>query len=73
MDPIGDVKYAKDTTLAMLLAAQAKGLELTYLEQGDLSLRDGAAFGRMRSLTVKADPDLGRSVSGRPNIAIMGR
>ena len=57
MDPIGDVKYAKDTTLAMLLAAQAKGLELTYLEQGDLSLRDGAAFGRMRSLTVKADPD----------------
>ncbi len=42
MDPIGTIKYAKDTTLAMLLAAQARGCELTYLEQGDLALRDGA-------------------------------
>ncbi len=28
MDPIEDIKYAKDTTLAMLLAAQARGYEL---------------------------------------------
>lgn len=57
MDPIGGIKYAKDTTLAMLLAAQAKGLELTYLEQSDLALRDGVAIGRMRSLTVRPDPE----------------
>jgi glutathione synthase len=57
MDPIGGIKYAKDTTLAMLLAAQARGLELTYLEQGDLALRDGTAIGRTRSLTVHADPN----------------
>jgi glutathione synthase len=56
MDPIGGIKYAKDTTLAMLLAAQARGLELSYLEQGDLALRDGEAFGRLRSLTVRPDP-----------------
>jgi glutathione synthase len=56
MDPIGDIKYAKDTTLAMLLAAQARGHELWYLTQPDLCLRDGVARGRARPLTVKADP-----------------
>jgi len=56
MDPIGAITYAKDSTLAMLLAAQARGFELAYLEQGDLLLRDGVAFGHMRPLTVRADP-----------------
>ena len=52
MDPIGSIKPAKDTTLAMLLAAQARGWELHYLEQPDLYLRDGEARGRSRRLTV---------------------
>lgn len=56
MDPIGAINYAKDSTLAMLLAAQERGFELAYLEQRDLLLRDGVALGRMRSLTVRADP-----------------
>ncbi|MGD9597068.1 MAG: glutathione synthase [Steroidobacteraceae bacterium] len=56
MDPIADIKYAKDSTLAMLLAAAARGFELWYLEQADLSLRDGVARGRARALTVRADP-----------------
>jgi glutathione synthase len=56
MDPIGAISYAKDTTLAMLLAAQAHGFTLSYLEQADLMLRDGVALGRMRPLTVRADP-----------------
>jgi glutathione synthase len=56
MDPIGAINYAKDSTLAMLLAAQARGFTLAYLEQKDLSVRDGVAFGRMRPLTVAADP-----------------
>jgi glutathione synthase len=55
MDPIDTIKYAKDSTLAMLLAAQARHFELVYLEQSDLSLRDGVALGRGRSLTVRAD------------------
>ena len=55
MDPIDDIKYAKDSTLAMLLAAQARGFALIYLEQQDLALRDGVALGRMRPLTVRAD------------------
>ena len=55
MDPIDHIKYAKDSTLAMLLAAQARGFELVYMEQGDLSLRDGRAFARTRPLSVRAD------------------
>jgi glutathione synthase len=56
MDPIEDIKYEKDSTLAMLLAAQARGHELTYLTQEDLSLADGVALGNARPLTVRADP-----------------
>jgi glutathione synthase len=56
MDPIAKLKYAKDTTLAMLLAAQARGWSLHYLELADLRLRDGVAEGRSRELSVAADP-----------------
>jgi glutathione synthase len=55
MDPIAQIKYAKDSTLAMLLAAQARGFELVYMEQRDLSLRDGKALARTRPLKVAAD------------------
>jgi glutathione synthase len=55
MDPIGSIKYAKDSTLAMLLEAQARGWQLEYLEMADLSLQDGRAFGQMRRLTVRAE------------------
>src|ERR1700742_440086 len=56
MDPIGAIKYAKDSTLAMLLAAQARGFELAYLEMHDLLLRDGVALGGVRPLQVAAAP-----------------
>jgi len=53
MDPIGSIKVKKDSTLAMLLEAQARGWELYYMEQPDLYLRDGRSFGRMRGLAVR--------------------
>ena len=56
MDPIAAIHYAKDSTLAMLLAAQARGWSLLYMEQADLWLRDGIAWGRVRPLAVKPDP-----------------
>src|SRR5579859_3878006 len=71
MDPIADIAYAKDSTLAMLLAAQQRGFALSYLEQGDLLLRDGVAFGRMRPLTVRADPN-GWFTLGQPSIERLG-
>ena len=55
MDPIDHIKYAKDTTLALLLAAQARGWSLQYIEPADLRLRDGVAEASVRALTVAAD------------------
>jgi glutathione synthase len=57
MDPIGAVKYHKDSTLAMLLAAQARGWELFYMEMDDLALHDGVAHAGMRPLEVFADAE----------------
>ncbi|WP_420467795.1 glutathione synthase [Panacagrimonas sp.] len=55
MDPIGSIKPYKDTTLALMLAAQARGWHLEYLEQSDLLVRDGLPFGRMRTVSVRDD------------------
>ncbi len=54
MDPIEHIKPAKDSTLAMLLAAQARGWELHYAELSHLWLRDGRAMGRLAPLEVRA-------------------
>ena len=56
MDPIASVNYKKDSTLAMLWAAAKRGHELFYLEAGDLSLREGRAYGRLAALQVFEDP-----------------
>jgi glutathione synthase len=52
MDPIAAIHPKKDSTLAMLLAAQERGWEIVYFEQQDLSVRDGRPEGRGRRLTV---------------------
>lgn len=57
MDPIGAIHYKKDTSLAMLLAAQRRGWELHYMEMQDLYLRDGEPRARTQALTVAANPD----------------
>lgn len=56
MDPIGSIHFHKDSTLAMLLAAQRRGWTVQYMEAGDLFLRDGRAFARMRRLQVHDNP-----------------
>jgi glutathione synthase len=68
MDPIAAIKPAKDSTLAMLLAAQRRGWTLEYLEQRDLWLRDGVAFGRLRPLEVRDDPRTWYAL-GEPRVA----
>lgn len=56
MDPIDAITIKKDTTFAMLLAAQARGWPLHYFEQRDLYLRDDQACGRARLLSVQDNP-----------------
>jgi glutathione synthase len=57
MDPIGTIKVHKDSTFAMLLAAQDRGWRLSYMEQRDLALRQDRPVGRMRDLGVRDDPE----------------
>ncbi len=56
MDPISQITIKKDTSFALLLAAQARGDQLYYLEQPDLYLQQGRVHGRLRPLTVQDDP-----------------
>ncbi|MCG6656731.1 glutathione synthase [Halomonas campisalis] len=57
MDSIARLAYKKDTTLAMLWAAQERGWSLHYMEQEDLFLQNGRAHGRMRDLAAFRDPE----------------
>ncbi len=57
MDPIADIAFKKDTSLALLHAAQERGCELFYMEQSDLSIQNGKAMGRMAPLTVAMNPE----------------
>jgi len=55
-DPIEDFKPYKDTTFALMLAAQARGWQLLVFGTADLWVKDGTAYGRGRRVTVQDDP-----------------
>jgi len=56
MDPIEQINFKKDSSLAMLWAAAEKGWQLTYMRQQDLYLTGKEARARARSLKVYKDP-----------------
>lgn len=53
MDPIIEINIKKDTSFAMLLAAQNRGYLIYYIEMNDLYLQDGEAFAICSQLTVE--------------------
>lgn len=53
MDPISGIKTWKDSTFAMMLAAQRRGLDLYYMEQRDLYIEDSTARARTRTVKVE--------------------
>ncbi|MBX2823367.1 MAG: glutathione synthase [Gammaproteobacteria bacterium] len=55
MDPIESITPYKDSTLAMMLAAQEKGWTLWYMQQQDLYLVDGVAHARRTRVEVADD------------------
>ena len=57
MDPIESIKIHKDSSFAMLLAAQARGWQLFYMQQEDLYLQDGESRASVRSLQVQDHAD----------------
>ncbi len=57
MDPIEDIAFKKDTSLALMDAAQRKGWQLFYMEQADLALENGRAFASMSAIKVHMNPE----------------
>ena len=57
MDPIAEITPRKDSSLAMLLEASARDYEIHYMQQKDLRLMGGEAFGRSRILSVRDSDD----------------
>jgi glutathione synthase len=57
MDPIETITPKKDSTLAMMLEASRRGATIHYLEQRDLRLVRGEAFGRSRVVSVRDSLD----------------
>lgn len=70
MDPIGDINIKKDSSFAMLLAAQKRGWALVYMELPDLYLDQGEAKARVRNVTVERNPSKWFELSAPRDIAL---
>lgn len=55
MDPIHALSLKKDSTLAMIAAAQKRGLEVFYLNQADLLLHQGQVTALVKTLELRPD------------------
>ncbi|MBL1142121.1 MAG: glutathione synthase [Proteobacteria bacterium] len=57
MDPISGINTKKDSSFAMLLAAQKRGWELVYMEMQDIYINDDIPMANMRGLKVEDNAD----------------
>ncbi|MCL2657680.1 MAG: glutathione synthase [Betaproteobacteria bacterium] len=55
VDPLAQLKAYKDSSVAMMRAAQARGHEVFAILRDDLRLRDGAVRARAAHLSINAD------------------
>lgn len=55
MDPIKSITPYKDTTLAIMLAAQQRGWQLAVFTLDDLFISNGVAYGQQTMVTVEDD------------------
>jgi glutathione synthase len=55
MDPIETIKPWKDSSLAMMLEAQARGWQIFYFQLSDIFLDNGIAMGQFKTLTLYDD------------------
>ena len=56
MDPIESINFKKDTSLALLWSAQARGHQLWYMTPENIFLAEGRAMATMSPLQVFEDP-----------------
>lgn len=57
MDPISQVNVKKDSSMAMMLEAQARGYEIFYMEMQDLYLEQGVCRATAAKVKVFNDPE----------------
>ena len=70
MDPIESITVKKDTTLAMLLAAQKRGWVIHYMLQSDMYLDQGQCRATIQTLSVKDDEKDWFSLGSKTDIAL---
>ena len=58
MDPIQGINIKKDSSFAMLLAAQKKGWNIFYIEMSDLFLEQGLPKARLRKMSLERNEQL---------------
>ena len=56
MDPISGINIKKDSSFAMLLAAQKRGWDIHYMEMQDLYINDDTPMAKMQGLRVDNNP-----------------
>lgn len=70
MDPISHVKVAKDSSMAMMLEAQARGYEIYYMEMKDLYLLQGQARATTHKVKVFDNSEHWYELSDPQDIAL---
>lgn len=57
MDPIDEINIKKDSSFALLLAAQSRGWDIFYIKPDALWLQNGVPYATLHTLKVKDDPE----------------
>ena len=70
MDPISQVKVAKDSSMAMMLEAQQRGYELYYMEMKDLYLEQGECRATSHRVKVFDDSEHWYELTDPQDIAV---
>jgi glutathione synthase len=70
MDPISEVKVAKDSSMAMMLEAQQRGYEIYYMEMKDLYLDRGQARANTQKIKVFDDTQHWYELSDKQDIPL---
>ena len=70
MDPISEVKVKKDSSMAMMLEAQARGYEIYYMEMQDLYLEQGVCRATAAKVKVFDDPQHWYELDAREDINV---
>jgi glutathione synthase len=53
LDPLAQINYKKDSTLAMMASAQKLGWQIFTLQLGDLYILDGTVKGKFTQLAIR--------------------